>query len=159
MKGNGIPVLEKKILALSVVFMALPLCLIAYSVYRLGMRVPTCVPLAPFTKAEIIPHPPGRYEIHLLARMWQFEPSHIRVPKGAIVDFYVTSEDVTHGFYIDRTNVNLMVLPHVVSYAQARFDKPGKYDILCHEYCGVNHAQMHASIEVSESQETTAPPK
>jgi cytochrome c oxidase subunit 2 len=158
MKENGIPVLEKEVLGASVLFVLFPLALIAFSVYKLGVRVPTCVPMAPFTKAEIIAHPPDRYEVHLLARMWQFEPNHIRVPKGSVVDFYATSEDVTHGFYIDRTNVNLMVLPNVVNYAQARFDKPGNYSILCHEYCGVNHARMNAVVEVVDSTETARTP-
>jgi cytochrome c oxidase subunit 2 len=48
-----------------------------------------------------------------------------------------------------------MVLPNIVSYAQARFDKPGVYNILCHEYCGVNHHQMRAGVEVTESSAPT----
>lgn len=147
---KSVPLLEKKVLAASLVFVAVLMGLIAYSVYALGKRVPTCATLPVFTKAEVIAHAPDRYEVHLLARMWEFEPKKITVPKGSVVDFYLTSEDVTHGFYIDRTNVNLMVVPNVVSYAQARFDKAGTYDVLCHEYCGMNHQQMRASVVVTE---------
>jgi cytochrome c oxidase subunit 2 len=52
---------------------------------------------------------------------------------------------------VDGTNVNLMALPGVVNYAQARFERPGRHPILCHEYCGVNHAQMHGEVEVVEA--------
>jgi len=158
MTTNNIPSLEKKIFLAALVFIMVQLGFIAYSVYKLGIRVPTCATLKPYTKAEIITLAPDRYEIHLLARMWEFEPSHIQVPKGSVVDFFITSEDVTHGFYIDGTNINLMVVPNVVNYAQARFDKPGKYNIICHEYCGINHAQMHAVIEVTESTATARLP-
>jgi cytochrome c oxidase subunit 2 len=148
---KGASSLEKKILAASMAFILLPLVLIAYSVYKLGKAVPSCVTLAPYTKAEIIQHAPDRYEVHMLARMWEFEPKVIRVPKGSVVDFYGISEDVTHGFYVDGTNVNLMLLPNVVNYAQARFDKAGTFNIMCHEYCGLNHARMHAVVEVADA--------
>lgn len=154
MKETSIPALEKKILAASFVFIAAMLGLIAYSVYSLGLAVPTCATLKPFDKGEIIPHPPGRYEVHVLAEMWDFDPKRVVVPKGSVVDFYVTSADVTHGFRVDGTNVNLMAVPNVVNYAQARFDRPGKYVFLCHEYCGVNHQRMSGLVEVVDSTDT-----
>lgn len=153
-RETGVPLLEKKILAASFVFIALPLALIAVSVYKLGQRVPTCAPLAPFTKAEVIQHAPDRYEVHMLARMWEFEPKVVKVPKGATVDFYIVSEDVSHGFYVSGTNVNLTALPNVVNYGQARFDRAGSFRVMCNEYCGLNHARMNAVIEVTESGET-----
>ena len=81
--------------------------------------------------------------------MWQFDPDRITVPKGSTVDFYVTSADVTHGFYIYRTNVNLTALPSVVGFAQAHFNEAGKYPFLCHEYCGLGHHEMMGMVEVT----------
>lgn len=151
---HGIPSLEKKLIAAAFVFIALQIGLIAYAVVRLGIAVPTCVTnVQPFSEGKFIEYSPTRYEVHVLARMWEFEPDHIKIPKGSVVDFYLTSKDVTHGFYIGRTNVNLMALPNVVNYAQARFDRPGVYPILCHEYCGAGHVMMHAEIEVTDSNE------
>jgi cytochrome c oxidase subunit 2 len=71
------------------------------------------------------------------------------VPKGSVVDFYLTSADVVHGFYIDGTDVNLMAIPNAVNYAQARFDAPGKYQVICHEFCGLSHQDMVGEIEVT----------
>jgi cytochrome c oxidase subunit II len=91
---------------------------------------------------------PGRYEVYMLARAWSFSPNRIQVPAGSTVTFYLTSVDVQHGFQIERTNVNMMVLPGQVSKLTAKFDKPGTYNFICHEYCGVGHHTMFGQIIV-----------
>jgi heme/copper-type cytochrome/quinol oxidase subunit 2 len=48
---------------------------------------------------------------------------------GSVIDFYVTSKDVVHGFFIEGTNINLMAVPAAVTYAQTRFEEPGKHMI------------------------------
>ncbi|MDR3606640.1 MAG: c-type cytochrome [Oligoflexia bacterium] len=147
-----IPKLEKKVITVAFVTSAVHLGLIAYAAVKLGITVPTCVTnVKPFTTGAFIDHGQKRYEVHVLAKMWGFEPSRIRVPRGSIVDFYLTSKDVNHGFNIDRTNVNLMAVPYVVNYAQARFETPGKYPVICHEYCGAGHQAMNAMVEVAEA--------
>jgi cytochrome c oxidase subunit 2 len=72
----------------------------------------------------------------------------VEVPVGATLDLYLTSEDVLHGFQIRGTNVNLMAVPGTVNYARVTFDEPGEYQIVCHEFCGVDHHMMAASINV-----------
>lgn len=143
---------EKGVLTVALLICAVQLGLIAYSAVQLGIEVPGCVTnVVPFTQGKLIPLGPNRYEVHVLARMWGFEPDVVRVPKGSTVDFYLTSMDITHGFYIGRTNVNLIALPNVVNYAQARFKETGKYPFLCHEYCGTGHQEMNGMIEVTEA--------
>ena len=147
---KGIPLLEKKVFLAALLFAAGMLTLLGYAAWTLGVSVPTCVAnVKPFSAGEVIAVGPERYEAHVMARMWEFEPDVIRVPKGSIVDFYVISQDVAHGFYIHGTNVNLMALPAVVNYAQARFAVPGTYPIICHEYCGLGHHGMAATVEVT----------
>ena len=149
---NKIPSVEKVILGIALSGCAITLGLVGYAALRLGISVPTCVTnVTPFTEGQFITHSPSRYEVHMLAKMWAFEPNVIQVPAGSTVDFYITSKDVTHGFYIDKTNVNLMSVPNVVNYAQAKFTKPGKYSILCHEYCGTAHHAMFGMVEVLSS--------
>jgi cytochrome c oxidase subunit 2 len=60
----------------------------------------------------------------------------LHIPAGSQVTFYATSMDVQHGFKITETNINMMVLPGQVSTLTTRFDKPGTYNVICHEYCG-----------------------
>ncbi|MCP5096615.1 MAG: cytochrome c oxidase subunit II [Chloroflexi bacterium] len=98
---------------------------------------------------------PGKYEVYVLAQIWKFSPGStnygeppITVPTGSTVTFFVTSKDIQHGFRIDGTNVNMMIIPGEVSKLSATFDKPGEYNIVCHEYCGVNHHTMFGKIIV-----------
>jgi len=93
---------------------------------------------------------PGRYEAYVVARAWSFHPGDIRIPKGSTVSFRVTSADVTHGFEIVGTNVNVMIVPGFVTQVEQRFDQPGQYLILCNEYCGAGHHFMQARIIVEE---------
>lgn len=91
------------------------------------------------------------YTVNVIAQQFQFVPGTsdpIRVPAGEPVTFRVTSSDVTHGFDVVETNVNVMVIPGQISEVTATFDEPGRYGIVCHEYCGAGHHTMEGSIEV-----------
>jgi cytochrome c oxidase subunit 2 len=148
--NSAIPNVEKKVLVASLVFAAAMLGLIAYAAIRLGISVPTCITnVKPFEEGELIRVAPGRYEAHVVAKTWSFKPNRLKVERGSVVDFYVTSKDIVHGFMIERTNVNLMAIPGTVNYAQARFDEAGTHQILCHEFCRDGHDNMMGSIEVT----------
>lgn len=141
---------EKKVVLTALLFSAAMMVLLAFAAFRLGISVPDCLTDAkPFTQGSVTQTAPGRYEAHIVSKNWAFKPDRIKVPRGAVVDFYVTSTDVVHGFYIERTNVNLMALPNAVTFAQARFAEPGKYQVLCHEFCGTGHQEMYGMIEVT----------
>jgi len=145
----GVPNVEKRVVVAALAFSAVLLALIAFAAIKLGISVPGCVTsVKPFTDGKLVEVSPGRYEAHVVSRMFSFKPSPMKVPRGSIVDFYVTASDVVHGFYIDGTDVNLMAIPNAVNYAQAHFDKPGKYQVICHEFCGMGHQDMVGTIEV-----------
>lgn len=125
--------------SLMVVFLAA----LIYAARGLGMAVPSCVTdVAPFSTGRIIDKGNKHYEVHVVAKMWVFDPPEVRLPAGAEVDLYVSAADVTHGFYIVGTDLNLMAVPGAVNYAHMRFDREGEHQILCHEYCGVGHQAM-----------------
>ncbi|WP_423998773.1 cytochrome c oxidase subunit II [Haloarcula salina] len=92
------------------------------------------------------------YSVYVVARQFQFVPGSgdnpIRVPADARVTFYVTSADVVHGFSVVETNINTMVIPGQVAEVSVRFDEPGTYGLVCHEYCGAAHHTMGGSVEV-----------
>ena len=148
----SINVFEKRAFLGAVGAVAVSLGLIAYATWGMGINVPTCIPLGtkPFTEASVTKHDNKVYEVHYVARMWAFEPSVLRVPTGSTLDIYAVTKDVTHGLEIAGTNVNLMVVPGAVANSRVHFSKPGVYTILCHEYCGRNHQNMNARIEVSD---------
>lgn len=149
MQMATVPDLEKRVVGASLLFAASMLALLGYAAMRLGISVPGCVTsVKPFTEAALIQVAPGRYEAHVVSKTFSFKPV-IKVPKGSLVDFYVTSTDVVHGFYVDGTDVNLTAIPGAVTYAQARFERPGKYQVICHEFCGLGHQDMVGKVEVT----------
>jgi cytochrome c oxidase subunit II len=105
-------------------------------------------PGSPWAEPGLRELAPGKYEAYVLAQIWSFVPGAIEVPTGSEITFYVTSPDVQHGFSIVGTNINMMVLPGQVGKMTARFDKPGVYDVICHEYCGALHHTMYGQIIV-----------
>jgi len=105
-------------------------------------------PGSPFADPVLRELAPGRYEVYIRAQIWSFIPNEIHVPVGSSVTFYLTSQDVQHGFKLERTNVNMMVLPGQVSTLTAKFDEPGTYNFICHEYCGQLHHTMYGKLIV-----------
>jgi len=119
---------EKLALSIASILLLIFFSLILYGAYVKNIELPTC-------KDTIIKVSENKYEVHYIARQFSFFPMELRIPKGSILDIYITSPDVIHGFHIEGTNVNLMVIP-------------GEYRIYCHEYCGLGHQNMMSKIIV-----------
>lgn len=104
----------------------------------------------PFNKPGVYRNKSGGYDAVVVAYAFGFLPkADLVVPAGKPIRFRVASVDVVHGFQIPgKTNVNLEVLPGHVSEVTQTFDTPGRYLILCHEYCGSGHHFMTGHIRV-----------
>ena len=90
----------------------------------------------------------GRVQAVVIGSAWRFEPSEIRVPAGVEVVFTATATDVIHGFNIEGTRLNMMLVPGQVSQNTYTFREPGEYLLICHEYCGLGHHMMAGRIVV-----------
>jgi cytochrome c oxidase subunit 2 len=102
----------------------------------------------PFADPALVERAPGRYDAYMRAQIWAFVPAEIKVPAGSTVTFHFATPDVQHGLLLERTNVNVMVLPGQVSKITARFDEPGEYRFFCQEYCGLGHHLMFGKVVV-----------
>jgi len=91
---------------------------------------------------------PGEYEAVVIGRAWSFQPAEIRVPVGARVHFVATSTDVLHGFNIEGTRLNMMLIPGQISRNEYTFEEAGEYLLICHEYCGLGHHTMAGRVIV-----------
>ena len=58
------------------------------------------------------------------------------------------SPDVIHGLLVTGTNVNTMVIPGYVSQVHTEFTRTGDLLMPCHEYCGLGHSEMWATVQV-----------
>lgn len=95
--------------------------------------------------------PDGTIEVQMVALMFAFAPSEVRVPAGRPIRFRMTSADVTHGFLIIGTNANTMLVPGYISQFTTVFTRPGDYLIVCHEFCGNGHHVMSGRLIVEEA--------
>ncbi len=145
---------EKLALTLSGLLLAVFLSAIVYASVAKNIDVPTCITdIDPFLTDTLFQTGPDSYELQMVARMWAFQPSTVTLPAGSTVDLYLTSQDIIHGFKIDRHNVNLMAVPGAINYMQVTFNEPGEYLFACHEFCGAAHHTMAGRFIITERED------
>lgn len=140
---------------------AVPINQIAPKAYRLRTKLFWLVMLvgAVVSVVTLVPWPHGvlasevNRHIDVKARQWSWELSDSEVKVGEVIEFRVTAEDVNHGFGLydadQRMLVQIQAMPGFTNTVRYRFERPGKYEILCLEYCGIAHHAMAAVITAS----------
>ncbi|HKK07550.1 MAG TPA: cytochrome c oxidase subunit II [Gemmatimonadota bacterium] len=148
---------EKAFLLLCGAVLVLFMGALAYATLGMGIRLPgrtgvvdpkTVLTTPPWNDPGLRQLGPDRYEAVILAQAWRYQPQEIDIPVGATVTFHVTSADVIHGFYIEGTRVNFMVLPGQITEETYTFDEPGEHRLICDEYCGAGHHLMSGKVVV-----------
>jgi cytochrome c oxidase subunit II len=148
---------EKAFLAVGGALLVACMGALLYATFALDIHLPgahgTVDPVnvrqtPPFDQPGVREIGPGEYEAVLIGRAWQFEPNEIRVPVGSRVNFTATTIDVIHGLNVEGTRLNMMLIPGQISHNSIRFEQPGEYLIICHEYCGINHHTMFGKVIV-----------
>jgi len=141
---------EKRVVGITLLVIGLFVFSLLYAKGKYKSDVPECLPYdKAYSEPKINKLDEKTYQVFSVASMWQFQPAEIYIPVGSEVDFYLTSKDVTHGFNISEKNVNMMAVYGAINKTTVKFDKPGVYDIVCHEYCGVGHQNMRAQVIVN----------
>lgn len=156
---------EKVFLVLGVVMLFSGLGAILISVVGAGAMVPTpagrvapeeVFQTPPFDNPGVHEISPGKYEVVMIAQIWKFTPNGlsanetIRIPEGSEVTFRIASVDVVHGFFIENTQINAMIIPGQITEVTQTFDEAGEYLMICHEYCGIGHHTMWGRVVVTE---------
>ncbi len=90
----------------------------------------------------------GHVTIRFVATQFTFDPQCVVAPVNEPITLRVTSPDVIHGLLIAGTNVNTMIIPGYVSQVHTTFTKTGDLLTPCHEFCGLGHSQMWATVRV-----------
>jgi cytochrome c oxidase subunit II len=108
-----------------------------------------------FTEANLgsAVEPDGSVTVRAVGQQYSFTPQCMVVPVDTPVVFRATSPDVVHGFLIQGTNVNTMLVPGYVSEIPARFKQAGEHLMPCQEFCGVGHEGMWAKVKVVDRAE------
>jgi cytochrome c oxidase subunit II len=91
--------------------------------------------------------------VDAVGHQWYWELSRTQLPVGRDVVFRVRSADVNHGFAVYDPDMRVVgqtqAMPGYENLLALRFERPGRYRILCLEYCGSVHHGMQAALEVT----------
>jgi cytochrome c oxidase subunit 2 len=76
----------------------------------------------------------------------------VQIPAGMPVEFRVSSFDVNHGFSIYDPDNHLLgqtqAMPGYINRLWVKLDRPGRYTVLCLEFCGMGHHRMRGVFDV-----------
>jgi len=76
----------------------------------------------------------------------------VEVPLGSLVEFRVGTLDVNHGFSLYSPEGGLVAqtqaMPGYVNRLRVHFEAPGRYTVLCLEFCGMGHHRMRGVVDV-----------
>jgi cytochrome c oxidase subunit 2 len=97
--------------------------------------------------------PDGSVTVRLIGQQFSFTPQCVLVPVDTSITFRATSADAIHGFLIQNTNVNTMLIPGYIAVQNARFVDSGDYLMPCQEFCGFGHEGMWAKVKVIDKNE------
>ncbi|MFL5393078.1 MAG: cytochrome c oxidase subunit II [Myxococcales bacterium] len=106
--------------------------------------------------------PQDALDVYVQAKKWMWKFAYpggpnsvnvLRVPSGRPVRLLMTSRDVIHSFYVPEFRIKQDVLPGRYTETWFEATQPGRYQILCAEYCGAGHSIMRGEVIVLKPEE------
>jgi cytochrome c oxidase subunit 2 len=76
--------------------------------------------------------------------------NEVHLPLNHPVKVLLRAKDVVHDFYVPQMRGKMDMVPGMVSYFWFTPTKPGNYETICAEYCGVGHYNMRGHMIVEE---------
>lgn len=90
--------------------------------------------------------------VNITASQWYWDFDVAEVDMATPIEFHVTSTDVNHSFALYSPDGHIVMqtqaMPGYVNKLTNIFTKPGVYQVLCLEYCGIAHHSMIADFTV-----------
>jgi cytochrome c oxidase subunit II len=86
--------------------------------------------------------------IVITAKRFEFVPSTITLKKGETVKLFVTSEDVTHGFFLRPLKIDTDLTPGETQQITVTPQAAGTFTAICHHFCGAGHGNMKLTVVV-----------
>jgi cytochrome c oxidase subunit 2 len=107
--------------------------------------------------------PEGAMVVKVVARQWSWlfqyengaQDSQLRVPVGKPVKLILTSLDVIHGFYMPAFRIKQDAVPGMTNYLWFQPTEAGTFDVMCSQYCGLDHSHMLTKLVVLPQEEFT----
>lgn len=106
--------------------------------------------------------PSDAMTVKVTARMWRWSfeypnkkqsDSVLYVPLNKPIKCEIQSMDVNHSLYMPAFRIKEDAIPGRTNYLWFLPDRLGEFDILCAEYCGLNHSYMRGHVVVMTENE------
>jgi len=105
--------------------------------------------------------PQDAMKVKVIARQWSWlfeyenglRSTELKVPVGKPIKLLLTSQDVIHSFYAPAFRIKQDVVPGMVNSLWFQSTEVGEFDVLCSQYCGLQHAKMLTKIMVLPEEE------
>ena len=107
--------------------------------------------------------PENTMDVYVMAKKWMWKFSYggdgpnaigtLHVPANRPVRLLMTSRDVIHSFFVPDFRIKQDVIPGRYTETWFEATKPGRYQILCTQYCGTWHSQMWGEVVVMDGPE------
>ncbi len=92
----------------------------------------------------------GARVLEITAKRFAFSPNQITIKKGETVRLRLTSEDVTHGFFMRALKIDEDIEPGKPTEITLTPQTAGTFTTICDHFCGANHGNMNMTITVVE---------
>jgi cytochrome c oxidase subunit II len=86
------------------------------------------------------------HEVQVVATQFAFEPAIVRVTAGEPVRLVIRSGDRLHGFSIRELKIDVQIPRSGAVVVEFTAPRPGRYEIVCSEFCGSGHGHMKAAL-------------
>lgn len=105
--------------------------------------------------------PEGAKSIKVTGQMWSWrflyengiQSDTLVVPLGQPIKLDLETQDVIHSFFVPAFRIKQDLVPGLNTYVWFEPSEIGAFDILCAEYCGLQHAYMLATLKVVSEQD------
>ena len=95
---------------------------------------------------------------------WTFEyPSEkvnspeLVLPVDRPIEFKIKTKDVIHSFWVPQFRLKSDAVPGLTTSIRVTPDKPGRYEVVCAELCGLGHSTMRQFVRVLPADEFDRP--
>lgn len=114
-----------------------------------------------FTGERMLARDDGTFRVEAQAHQWDWQfvqpgpdgtpvttQGILYVPAGQPFDVQITSQDVIHSFWVPQLGGKMDAIPGHVNLHRLFADRPGTYEGLCAEFCGIGHSAMRFEVVV-----------
>jgi len=99
--------------------------------------------------------PTDTFDVYVIGKQWMWSFAYadgatsnydLYVPVGRPVRLLLTSRDVIHSFFVPDMRIKQDAVPGRMTTAWFQATKPGAFEVLCAEYCGLSHSRMRGRV-------------